>query len=179
MVWFYRLRAGLLFLWPFLASLAVMAVVIACGAVVLSALDRDQKAEDLARDVRAVALDAKAASETNRQILEQIRPCVVGDPADSPACIRESERAKVIAEALGAIQHQHDEVLSRLSALLSRPAVQRTTVVREAAPAPAGGRSAPPATSGPAGAPAATQPAPEPSTTTTACDQRGKSGRCR
>lgn len=181
-----RLRAGIVWALPILAVATLVALLLTLALVASSAAaqrddveaQRDDQAETL-RHVEALAIEAKNASETNRQILEQIRPCVIGDPADSPACVAQARRDQVVADAIAQIQHQHDEVLSRLSSLLSRPVAQRTTVVREAAPVSPGVRAAPGGTNTAPGAPAATQSAPEPSPTTTACDQRGKSGRCK
>lgn len=119
-----RIRSALVLLWPFLASLAAMAVIVVMGVIVLGALDRDEERDRQAAELTALTEQAKAASETNRQILEQIRPCnPKNDPPDAPPCVREAERQRVLADALIAIQVQHDEVLRRLEALLSRPEV--------------------------------------------------------
>ncbi len=170
-LWALRLRDWLVWVLPIAAIAAIVALLLTLVNVnVTVAGERDDQAETL-RQVEALAAEAKDASETNRQILEQLKPCAPNKP-QSPACVQEAERNQRIADAINAIASQHDEVLRRLENLLARPAAQR------GAPAPPTDpvtRTAPRTTARPSPAPATTT-----ATTamaapvTTVCPERGK-----
>lgn len=167
-----RLRDALIWALPLLAVAALVALLTTLAIVsVTVAGERDDQAETL-RQVEALAREAKAASETNRAILEQIRPCEPDAP-ESPACVRERESQRRVAEALGEIQEQHNSVLSQLATLVGRPAP--APVARQTEPIRPRGST--PTTAAPRPAPATTA-APAPTTTTTGCT-RNEKGKCR
>lgn len=164
-----RLRDGIVWALPLLAVAALVSLLTTLAVVsVTVAGERDDQAETL-RQVEALAREAKDASETNRAILEQLRPC---DPAapESPACVRERESQRRVAEALGAIQEQHNDVLAQLAILVGRPSP--APVARQTAPTRPGGST--PTTVRPKTSPATTA---APATTTTCV--RNKAGKCR
>lgn len=128
------LRRGVLAWWPFVASLAAMAVVVAAGFAVWSTADqRDDVlriAEDQASAARSAASAARRAHRTaedirtiaaeNRSISQQIQaflavqaPCDDGSPADSPACQRAARTQAAIDDALGRINQALASTIAR------------------------------------------------------------------
>lgn len=164
---FDRARAWAMKLWPFVASAAAVAAVLAATVISVRAIrDRDRLA-DLAVDVRAIATEAGKASQANRAILAELAPCDPGDPPDTPACLRKARSDATIADAIKAIgnaqalqldthdatAHADHDALRRLLAARAAPLRPRTPITTAGAPAPA---------------PAAPVPSPAPVTTTTA-----------
>lgn len=171
-----RVRAGLVWVWPFLAAFAVAAVIVAATVAIWSIFDqraeeRKQrvKVAELAVDVRRLAGDTKAISAANNAILEEQRR-------------REIERQPLIDGAIKRIvddnAEAHAALLGQIARILNRP------VPAAATPPPRPVTTVPPRTTVPRAAPltttttrpATSRPAP---TTTTTCPTKGRSEKCR
>lgn len=189
-----RLRRIAIAAWPFMASLAAMALLLAATVVSIRAIRDRERLEDVATNSAAAAVDAKMAaadakraaiagaeaSERNRLLLEQAKPCLAGDPPDSPACIQADQRAVVVNDAIHRIATElakglaaHDANVSRqLDALRTRLGVK--SPLPPSTPITAAPRPAP--------SPAVASPPPEttaaPTTTTTTCPKL-PNGKCR
>lgn len=166
-----RLRGALAAAWPFLAAVAVAAVVVAATVAIWSIFDQRaaetaerERVAELAADVREIAVATKEASEANRALLEDMRR-------------RDIERQPSIDAAIARIVNDnaeaHAALLGEIARLVNRPVPAAATprpVVQAPATAPRAKASSPPR------APAAppTTAAPKPAPTTTTCPARGK-----
>ena len=168
--------------WPFVASLAGVALLLAATVVSVRAIrDRDHLA-DIAR--------------TNAAVLAELEPCDPGDPPDSPACQRAVRGAKAINDAIARIadetEHalarglaahdanatrQHEALRARLGVTRSLPPSTPITVPPRPAP------TTPPTTAAPAPpslpAPGAAVPTTRAVVTTTTTCPKLPNGRCR
>lgn len=110
-------------LWPFAASLAAVAVLLAAVVVSVRAIRDRDRFEDLAHEVRRSADASTEASEGNRRLLQQAKPCAVGDPPDTPSCQRKEAAdayVRSISERLAAAISVHDANTGRDHAALQR-----------------------------------------------------------
>lgn len=167
--------------WPFVASLAAVALLLAATVVSARAIrDRDRLAE---------------IARTNAALLAELEPCDPGDPPESPACRRSARGAAAINAAIARIAdetevalarglaahdanatRQHDALRARLG--VTRPLPPPTPITAPPRPAPT---VAPPTTAAPAPSPV---PAPRAAGTTTTTRPKRTcptlpNGRCR
>lgn len=131
--------------WPLIASLAAVALLVAATVVSVRAIRDRDRLEALAREVSRSADASTEASEGNRALLEQAKPCLPGDPPQSPACERKALADAYVASILtslaaGIAAHdantstQHDALRRRLGVTSPLPA--RTPITAAPRPAP-------------------------------------------
>lgn len=177
-----RLRDGIIWALPLVAIAALVALLATFAIVSLSVLDQRDAQEETLREV-------KEATLINRRLIERGNPCLPDAPT-SEACQLEADRDRRLAEALAAVQAQHDEQARQVD-----DAVNRLIELQErqhGVDPNAGSSPRPPSrttpritaqpstpTAGVPEPPSITAPAPEPATTPTTCPTAGKSGRCR
>lgn len=175
---FDMVRRFLTAAWPFLASLAAMAVVAAALMVIGSLADADRERELAQERLEEIAEDLLDVSASNARLLGRSDPCLPGDPPESERCVRKAESDRMLAAALAVIkadqENQHAHLGDRIEELIRRPpagtrTIERTPVLPppSVSPAPVAPRPVPttPATTAPTPtAPAPTAPAPPPST---------------
>lgn len=163
---FDSVRRVMIAAWPFVASLAAVATLVAATIVSVGAVkDRDRfvivaaNSAAAARDAKTAAAraetaaaGAKEAAATTLRLLEQNAPCTPGDPPDTPGCQRQARTeayvAKISADLARGIAahdlntHEDLEELRRRVAANSPP----LPPVRQIAPAsaPATAPAAPP-----------------------------------
>lgn len=167
-----RLRDGIVWALPLLAVAGLVALLTTLAIVSLTVIDqRDDQAETLRQ--------VKAATEANRRLIERGNPCLPGDDPASEACTAQRLADSRLADALAAVQIQHDtqadqvdDAVARLVELQERqhgvsvtPRVPSTIPRR---PVPRITASGPTPTSPAPSASPTTTPAP-PAPTTTAC----------
>ena len=160
--------------WPFVASLAAVAVIVQATIISVGAIrDRDRLAI-VASHAAAAARDAKNASDLAAARAAEAAPCNPGDPVDKPACKRKAEAdayvAGIIGQMVSAIE-AHDA-----AANVDHVRLQSSPGVRSALPPRTPITITPRPTTAPR--PAAVTPTTAPATTTTTCPRR-PNGKCR
>lgn len=182
-------RRWMMTLWPFAASLAAVALLLAATLVAVRAIrDRDRLA-DLAADVRQIAhTNAQVLTDVGR-IVAELEPCDPGDPPESPACQRAARGAIAINDAIARIADETENALARglaahdANATRQHDALRASLGVARALP-PATPITAAPSSTTTTAAPAPSPvPAPRAAGTTTTRPPRScptlPNGRCR
>lgn len=176
---FSSIRRFLMGVWPFMASLAALSVVVS-AMLVLSGFSADRaKLRAQSEALAAQTLALQTLAQDNRSLLERTNPCLPGDPLDSPPCVRKAAADAFLAQAVEQIAagnaaenvRQHEELLAALRREFKTGRVGSGGITPRVTPlAPTTAATAPPA------APVATVP---PATTTTTSCPRLPNGRCR
>lgn len=111
--WCIKTRGVLAWCWPFLLALAVTGNLVVLPILVV------RQAESL-QDTRRVARLAKESADANRVLILRGNPCVTGDDPNSEACLAERVADERLAEALAAVQAQHDQQARNLDDAVAR-----------------------------------------------------------
>lgn len=167
-----------------LAVFIAIVISVTCLAVVVVAFNTAAAVKQDAEADKKLAKETKAIAEINQHLLEQSKPCITGDPPESPACVQAKRTAALVDDVVNRIAEQQAVALSTHDLNTHNEHVVLRNLLKSKAAAPhRTAITAPPrqVSSGVTNVDksvATTAPSPAPVTTTT-CPKKGKTDKCK